>query len=448
MAIDPRAAVDENIWRLESLLRLDAMAGPGGAPASATEATLQAIENLLKGDRAPSESTWTDNSGAYFLRYRSYNQELNAFEPPTYELPGGAAYTPVAGLRPASGTTDRELLTDNYTAKNTNTGYTAGDRVTKTVVYDLSVATPTIAATFWVNTDTGLQLASAPPQADLSPATVAATSRIRVVYRLNNGTLRTGYLGQLAPNPTLFADLIGNTPVTIGPGLTEADQSSIEPARSVYESVISFPIAHAAATLATFTQPTVGDQVAVTCTIETAAGSESQFSIGSSVFLADTDGVQIGGHYIVRSGTFPNLNIELQNPALNDIAIGQTSIDSGATATGMRMIALSRITPPVGATHATVSVTRPAIAKASAISGINSGVPATQQQAQRDAIQVQYPSVAMNYKPSTLGWDAGAKDWVFDTLNLSAEQLNFYIHAWADQNRTAHCTVRWFGGAR
>jgi hypothetical protein len=422
--------------------------GTAGAPASATESTLQAIENLLKGDRAPTETIWTDSSNSYFLRVRTYNQETNLWEAPTYTLPSGGAYTPVAGLRPASGTADRELKTDQYTANKTATGYTIGDRISKTTVYDLLLAIPSIAATFWVNEEAQTQLASAPPIADLAPPTTPATGRVQVIYRLNNGDIKTGYVGQLAPNPTLFADLIGTIPVTIGVAPTEANIATIEPARSVLSSSQSFPIAHAAAIIDPFVQPSIGSQVSITANNKSAIGTMPQFAVGSSVFLADTNGVQIGGHYIIRSNSYPTFSVELQNPAANELGAGQIAIAPGASTPALEMIAMSRLIPPVGVTHATLSVTRPNGAVVSAISGANSSIDTVLQQSQKDQAQVNYPAVALNFAPASLGWDAGPKTWVQDSIALSKEELSCWLHAWADEGRTVYATVRWFGGVK
>jgi hypothetical protein len=270
-----------------------------------------------------------------------------------------------------------------------------------------------------------------------------------VIYKTVGGTgFALGYMDDLSGGQALYTSLSRAATVAIGLAAGNAIATSIEPARPYLIDTQSFPIAHAAAIIDPFVQPSIGSQVSITATNKSAIGTMPQFAVGSSVFLADANGVQIGGHYIIRANSYPTFSIELQNPAANELGAGQSAIAPGASTPALEMIAMSRLIPPVGVTHATLSVTRPNGAIVSAISGANSSIDTVLQQSQKDQAQINYPAVALNFAPASLGWDAGPKNWVQDSIALSKEELSCWLHAWADEGRTVYATVRWFGGVK
>jgi hypothetical protein len=345
------------------------------------------------------------------------------------------------------------LLSNEYEAITASAGnWAIGDILTR--VQSITAATGAIATT-WQKPD-GTALATVPAIGtdvkDLSQQTLAAVKAgsssvagglTKIIYNTVGGlTPSVGYYD----GTNLYSRLNKTSPVTIGTATGNAIANSIEPARPFSLGVDSFPIAHASSSLATFTQPPVGSSVSVTATLISGAGSEAQFTVNSFVFVASSNGSQVAGCYAIRSNAWPTLSLELQNPALNELGASQTTIAPGGTVSSMGMIALSRLTPPVNATSALLSVARPSTAIVSAIAGANSTTPATLQQSQKDQAQINYPYVAINFKPSSLGWDAGPKQWVEDSAELNADELSVWLYAYADEGRSVHATIRWMGG--
>jgi hypothetical protein len=70
------------------------------------------------------------------------------------------------GVIPVSGATDRTIEYYRWKAKNTGTGYTAGDWITNTLVFDTGGVGAVLSST-WYNLSAGAAIASAPPGADL-----------------------------------------------------------------------------------------------------------------------------------------------------------------------------------------------------------------------------------------------------------------------------------------
>jgi hypothetical protein len=70
------------------------------------------------------------------------------------------------GVMPVSGATDRTIEYYRWKAKNTGTGYTAGDWISNTLVFDTGGAGAVLSST-WYNLSAGAAIASAPPGADL-----------------------------------------------------------------------------------------------------------------------------------------------------------------------------------------------------------------------------------------------------------------------------------------
>jgi hypothetical protein len=86
----------------------------------------------------------------------------------------GDPYTASGGSGGGSAN-DREFVTTTYIATDSGTGYSAGDTITATRVYDVDGASITIVgSTIWFNETTGLALAGAPTSGHLS--TVAANA--------------------------------------------------------------------------------------------------------------------------------------------------------------------------------------------------------------------------------------------------------------------------------
>lgn len=104
------------------------------------------------------------------------------------EVTGRWLPVPVNGIGGGSSgsSVDRELITTTYRATSSGTGYTVGDTITATRVYDVDGETITVVgSTTWFNETTGLVLASAPTSGHLSTLAVDAASETTLVLVKN-----------------------------------------------------------------------------------------------------------------------------------------------------------------------------------------------------------------------------------------------------------------------
>lgn len=133
----------------------------GGA---ATDATLVAIRNAIQAQISLASTLWTDNSGAFYVRKDSINQNTGVITV-SFANPSGAAATPGAGLKPVDAT-DSEVISTVYDAAAPGTGYSAGDVLISVSIINTSASTPT-AAFIWINQTTQAVLTAAPAKPDL-----------------------------------------------------------------------------------------------------------------------------------------------------------------------------------------------------------------------------------------------------------------------------------------
>lgn len=132
----------------------------------ATEVTLTQVLNAIKAQIDVSNTLWTDNSGAYYVRLITIN-EGTGVTTITYTLPDGTSSTPGAGLRPLS-TAEKEVTQEIYDVLIAGTGYSLGDILCKVAVIDALASTPTI-TTFWINLTTSATI-TAPSGANVQRA--------------------------------------------------------------------------------------------------------------------------------------------------------------------------------------------------------------------------------------------------------------------------------------
>lgn len=124
----------------------------GGKTNADIWATLQLQKEL-------SESIWTDNTLAYFVRRVITNEAAGTITVSWTDASGNAVAEPGAGKRPLS-SPDREVVQSLFTATAGGTGYVTGDILTRCLVLDTSVVPPSIAATLWFNISTGLAIST------------------------------------------------------------------------------------------------------------------------------------------------------------------------------------------------------------------------------------------------------------------------------------------------
>jgi hypothetical protein len=344
------------------------------------------------------------------------------------------------------------IQTNEYEALTTSAGnWTIGDILTRL----WSIPSTGIIATSWYKPD-GVLLSTLPVVGvdvrDLDQQTLAAikaggSSALQAVtYRTVGGTVPTvGYLSQLSTGQTLYTGLDRATTVTIGAAAGNAIASTFAPVTPFLISNQSMPAPFVSAVLNSFTQPAVGASVTVTVSaLETAVGTEAQYTIGSEVFLSDALGAVVGGRYIVRGTTYPTLSIELQDPTLNGLGIGQTAIASGAVVPSMRMASIGKLTPPVGATHSYLSIIQSTRAIASATRYANSSDPTLRLQSLQDRIQLDR-TVAVAVKPSSLHVDRGPKRIIKGDTTTKLGPETVWLHGLSDID-AVQCSIDWMGG--
>jgi len=119
------------------------------------------LASIATAAAAPSETIWTDDSGAYYIR-------LDSGSTISWTTPAGAASSaPGTGARPAG---SANIIVDGsrYQAVNASAGaYSVGDFLNHVVTED--PGTGVVIASFWVNVSTNTHLSSAPSAADITP---------------------------------------------------------------------------------------------------------------------------------------------------------------------------------------------------------------------------------------------------------------------------------------
>jgi len=123
----------------------------------ATQTTLASVLSVLQSQIEFSESLWTDDSGAYYLR-RVTEDEATGTVTIVYTNPAGAVVTPGPGLRPLNGT-DKEIESTYFDATAPGTGYTTGDILARAVIIDTS-ASPVMATALWLNITAGTTISA------------------------------------------------------------------------------------------------------------------------------------------------------------------------------------------------------------------------------------------------------------------------------------------------
>jgi len=128
---------------------------------AALDSSLQSIKSILQAQLDFTNSIWTDNSGAFYIRREIINEETGAVTV-SYETPAGVPAIPGAGLAPIGNTSTLSIENSPYTATNSGTGYNSGDILVH--VFGISTATsvPTLLFSFWFNATSGVVMSSAP----------------------------------------------------------------------------------------------------------------------------------------------------------------------------------------------------------------------------------------------------------------------------------------------
>lgn len=165
----------------------------------ATQETLAALLAAVQAQR--SETLWTDDTGAYFVR-------LDAGGTLTWtDLSGNVVSAPGTGARPAEGTS---LVVDRaaYQATAGGTGFSNGDYLDHFMVVDPTSGAPV--GHWWLNTTTELKLASNPSSGSITPLSpispLAATVAAQNTGNTKLDTLHAD-LGLLATQVTVAAIL-------------------------------------------------------------------------------------------------------------------------------------------------------------------------------------------------------------------------------------------------
>lgn len=132
--------------------------------------TLSALRDALRGGKSLSdiwqslqlqkelsESIWTDNSGAFFIRRVVIDEIGGTFTVTWTDVNGNASVGPGAGQKPLS-SPDRETVESLFSAIAGGTGYSSGDILARVLVIDTSIVPPTIVATLWFNISLGTSI--------------------------------------------------------------------------------------------------------------------------------------------------------------------------------------------------------------------------------------------------------------------------------------------------
>lgn len=115
------------------------------------------LYNLLAQQREFSESLFTDNSGANYLRRVTYDESTGTTTVIYTDLTG-ATVTPGAGLRPLA-SSDKEIVETLFTSVGSGTGYSVNDVIARIAVVDTSTSPVTLTST-WLNVTTGALIAA------------------------------------------------------------------------------------------------------------------------------------------------------------------------------------------------------------------------------------------------------------------------------------------------
>ena len=124
--------------------------------------TLADIWNTLQLQRELSESIWTDNTGAYFVRRVVIDESAGTFTVTWTDVNGNASAGPGTGSKPLS-SPDRDVVQSLFTATAGGTGYSSGDILARCLIIDNSVTPPSIVATLWFNITLGTSIGTPTP---------------------------------------------------------------------------------------------------------------------------------------------------------------------------------------------------------------------------------------------------------------------------------------------
>jgi len=249
------------------------------AGGDASEATLAEIRDLLEKQKDFNESIWIDATDTYCIRRIVFDEDLQTYTV-SFTLPDGASYSPTLPIEPASSGADREIVTQTYLAIGSGTGYSAGDIVTLSTIYDTNTAT--VLASIWWNTSTDTVISPAPALGNLEPEGITQNIAAAVgtvsdaAYTSGSGTLVSILKGIFGKFGTLGQkNMAGSAPVVIA-----SDQSSI-PVTPIDGLVVSGSVTSATSVIAS-TDTTGYNSVAVqvtsagaTCTITYEASNDN-----------------------------------------------------------------------------------------------------------------------------------------------------------------------------
>ena len=180
----------------------------------ATETTLVSVLQAIVNNRAFQETIWTDNNSGtltFFLRRTIYNPLTDTLETENI-LPNGTPYTPTGIQSVTTANKDFELRNIEYKAVNSDTGYTAGDFISRTDIMDLTSNPATVTSTIWFNVSTNTNLISIPNSNDiLLLESLEAQETTQLLIKTNTDDIKT----KIDTSNSLLNDIKSNTSSSI-----------------------------------------------------------------------------------------------------------------------------------------------------------------------------------------------------------------------------------------
>lgn len=180
----------------------------------ATETTLVSVLQAIVNNRAFQETIWTDNNSGtltFFLRRTIYNPLTDTLETENI-LPNGTPYTPTGIQSVTTANKDFELRNIEYKAINSDTGYTAGDFISRTDIMDLTSNPATVTSTIWFNVSTNTNLISIPNSNDiLLLESLEAQETTQLLVKTNTDDIKT----KIDTSNSLLNDIKSNTSSSI-----------------------------------------------------------------------------------------------------------------------------------------------------------------------------------------------------------------------------------------
>lgn len=148
------------------------------------------------------ETIWVDSTGTYYIRSIVSTSGTPVV---TYTLADGTPYVPVAPSIPAASGTDKEVNVTHFVANTAGTGYSVGDLIDLTTVYD--TALNTVVASIYFNLTTNAVVT--PTFSHLSVIEGIDKTTVSTTFRAL--TTNTGYMTGDIINRITTLSTVGNT---------------------------------------------------------------------------------------------------------------------------------------------------------------------------------------------------------------------------------------------